>query len=777
MLPIQKKIQLILIALGLSLFTGVIITVLLLRLPDSLNLFKKVDLFFYNLFYSSNQSAQDFLLIVDVKDIPRSQSRSEIAALIPKLQSADVACLAFDIRFVDQIGDAADSALVSSIKAFSDRIILPIDFISDASISPIQRDLLNNLALPDSICENFILHYELEGVALPIDGLLSVIKYAGHINTIHGEYYHFPPVIHYDRYCYASLPAEVAGLYFTYAASTSPKPGETPTESMDSRDFWQEFEDISLDGDDQILINFVPEIEFRPNSYSWKEAKDHLEKNPDYFRGKIVMVVNSSVSEEPKVPTPVGEYSPWAIHASVIIQLIMGNHIEASIIFYPAIFSTLLILIGLFWFLFIIPYVNKKWHKTRVLFLGGNLIFLFVIFVLINKAVIWIGTSIPLLMFNISLLVVRKLFYDIIESLEYVDFTVAVLEGQGQNYPIQLVKSPAGEEEEDVFFESFLEDKTFQMALQRLAEFDLNRNELKWLGSKLYDAVFQSGIAGALTRSLDLVYNTKQNLRINLRLDAPELANLPWELMHSESIQPGFLVLNNRISLNRYIPLAQPLESSPFRVPLRVLVVISNPSDLAHLDVETEKKIIRKSLNPLILGGDVRLRICEHTTLDKFSEELNKEPDIIHFIGHGYFDTDEQEAFLDFEYKDGTAHPVDSETIGNLLHDSSAKMVILNNCEGAASTMDNAFTGVAQNLIKCGIPVVVAMQLDMPDDAALLFSQAFYSTFITSHSVDMAVTEARRIIMTQCGLNKPDWANPVLFLRADGSKTFEFGRG
>ena len=69
--------------------------------------------------------------------------------------------------------------------------------------------------------------------------------------------------------------------------------------------------------------------------------------------------------------------------------------------------------------------------------------------------------------------------------------------------------------------------------------------------------------------------------------------------------------------------------------------------------------------------------------------------------------------------------------------------MVLNTCHGARRSAADAFTGVAQDLLRKGIPAVVAMQFGITDPAAVLFARSFYRLLAEYAPVDRAVSEAR----------------------------------
>src|SRR5690606_9678426 len=112
------------------------------------------------------------------------------------------------------------------------------------------------------------------------------------------------------------------------------------------------------------------------------------------------------------------------------------------------------------------------------------------------------------------------------------------------------------------------------------------REAARVFGGRLFDAVFADEIGTCLRRSIDEAERSGQGLRIRLRLaDAPSLTGIPWEYLYSTS-NDRFLVLSSWTPLVRYLDLPRgvtPLKASP---PLRILVMISSPTDYPALDTD-----------------------------------------------------------------------------------------------------------------------------------------------------------------------------------------------
>jgi len=63
-------------------------------------------------------------------------------------------------------------------------------------------------------------------------------------------------------------------------------------------------------------------------------------------------------------------------------------------------------------------------------------------------------------------------------------------------------------------------------------------------------------------------------------------------------------------------------------------------------------------------------------------------------------------------------------------------------------------------LVQQGIPAVIAMQFEISDRAAIIFSQEFYTALADSFPVDAALTEARLAIFSKG--NETEWGTPVI---------------
>lgn len=732
------------------------------------------------------------LIIIDVEDLNQSLTRGDYARLIDNVAQAGAKAIGVDLLF-DRPKDESDALLVQTVNQHAEKLVLAYRFVHNL-ISPNEAALHQyNLAdiLP-AVPSFWRGMPQRTGVELPFDPLLTPASRFGMGHATYNVDYdnvirRFPAVTAFGNGFYPCLALEIARRYLdaTYALEAADsmlvlqKNGAEPLP-------------IPFDADGDLLINFIPATEFSAK-YTLATLPDPLGTN---FQNAVVLIVNSL--GENTVATPfLDPYPAWALHASFFSQILERSFIRDDI-GDTMIWSEAFVLLAILGLVGVEYRRDPTKRKTWVMLLVLNALFLAFAFIkLCFDAHLFVVA--PALVMTLSYVIAKKRLRHLIRPPVYEPFGLAVLERQGQNYPLQVFESPFGAEEANATFEYFLDDETLKETLQRLKDLSANRDDLIWMGNKLFKAIFPGAIDSVLTRSLDAVTSKGTKLRLKLRIDPPELHGLPWELIRSDRLRRGFLAVNKSLplSLTRYLALEQPITKPRFRSPLRILVLIAKPADLQPLPgALTEKKYIKKSLFWLRLVRDVKLTIRENVTRDILANELERDPpDILHYIGHSGFDPARNKAFLALETAPdqgiGSARhlvpppepapPVGSryeefeaEELGNLmLSDSPVKLVILNSCEGAAAAQTDAFVGIAQNLVSVGVPAVVAMQYPIFDQSALLFSKFFYSSFLKNYSIDEAVAGARKYISSRIGLSKQDWATPVLFMRTYNENIFK----
>jgi CHAT domain-containing protein len=206
--------------------------------------------------------------------------------------------------------------------------------------------------------------------------------------------------------------------------------------------------------------------------------------------------------------------------------------------------------------------------------------------------------------------------------------------------------------------------------------------------------------------------------------------------------------------------------------PLRVLVVISDPKDYPMLNVAKERNKIQQALTPLEERRRIKLELIEHATLRKITNSIAKHNfHIIHFIGHGDFNKKRNEGVIIIEDDEGNGLQVSSQRIAAIIESShSSRLIVLNACEGGITSPDNIFSGVAQSVVKKGVPAVLAMQYAITDESAIVFSETFYNALSHGSPVDTSLSSARLAIYNQP--NEIEFGTAALYMRAQSGRLF-----
>ncbi len=363
-------------------------------------------------------------------------------------------------------------------------------------------------------------------------------------------------------------------------------------------------------------------------------------------------------------------------------------------------------------------------------------------------------------------------------TMTYDDFDLQI-EPAGEKFRVRLLNAPTGQATTEFvlpFTEIELANFLSRIGQVRRTMRRVDAPELqaaKEFGGKLFGAIFSGEMIAQLRGSMEQASDKDHGLRIRLRLtDVPSLADLPWEFLYDAN-QNHFLTTSTETPVVRFLDLPQRIAPLRVALPLRVLVMIASPRNLKRLDTEGEWARLQESLGDLLSAGQLVIERLPAATLDALRLRARGAPfHVFHFIGHGGFDEAAQDGVLQFEDESGMSYPVRGEMLGMQLHDHrSLRLAVLNACEGARSSRQDPFSGVAQSLLQQRVPAVIAMQFEISDAAAKVFALEFYRAVAEGNPVDAAVCESRKALFKE--EFGQEWATPVLYMRSQEGQLFE----
>ena len=178
-------------------------------------------------------------------------------------------------------------------------------------------------------------------------------------------------------------------------------------------------------------------------------------------------------------------------------------------------------------------------------------------------------------------------------DMKYFDFDVAI-EPAGDGFTARVFNSPVGQAAATFgtpFSTLEIENFLLRVGRSRHAVRRIESPEMasaKQFGGRLFDQVFAGEVRGCLRSSLDEASRQGAGLRVRLHLTkVPALADLPWEFLYNASMN-RFLSLSVDTPLVRYLELPERIRPLIVQPPLRVLLMISSPTDYPQLDVKRE---------------------------------------------------------------------------------------------------------------------------------------------------------------------------------------------
>jgi CHAT domain len=318
---------------------------------------------------------------------------------------------------------------------------------------------------------------------------------------------------------------------------------------------------------------------------------------------------------------------------------------------------------------------------------------------------------------------------------------------------------------------------------------------LRALGKAVLDSLMPQNTQTGLGVCLDDLRQSGRGLRIVVSIlggarrpgGGVGCHEVPVEALFSNNFD--FLATNVKTPVSRGITFAPDRRAVRVAPPLRILVVVSEPTDMPPVHAAAEWQSLTTALNMLVTAGAVEMQQCKPPTLTQLGTLLQQQVfHIVHFIGHGDFEISgadpNPQPHLYFEddtlarYRRG----VDAEQFYTAIRNGNVPLVVMTACATAATAPNGpeypglAFEGIAQALVErhSGPLAAVGMQFDFETDAAATFSRALYEALLNrAVTIDQAVASARSALVTRFSAAHRAWVNPTLYWRCINGQIFE----
>jgi tetratricopeptide (TPR) repeat protein len=281
---------------------------------------------------------------------------------------------------------------------------------------------------------------------------------------------------------------------------------------------------------------------------------------------------------------------------------------------------------------------------------------------------------------------------------------------------------------------------------------------LPQIGKRLYKAVFGTVEANSVLQAWRLQSGASR--QISVISGIPAVLSLPWELLHDEQ---GFLVLRTRqpVSLIRHLPQRElGAFSTAFEPPLRILLVTARPEDTGFIDPRSTARQLFDEMQEQMESGAVVIEVLRPPTLQALRQRLKDSTHpvhLLHFDGHGTFGetdihqdgrykNDGEQGRLAFENTENKLALVGASVLAQVLQDSGVRLAILDACQSAMGSADDAFSSVAARLIQGGVDAVIAMSASVLVASSTQYTGAFYRELARGISVPVAQERARQAL-------------------------------
>ena len=298
-------------------------------------------------------------------------------------------------------------------------------------------------------------------------------------------------------------------------------------------------------------------------------------------------------------------------------------------------------------------------------------------------------------------------------------------------------------------------------------------------GEQLFELVFRSS-EKAREFFQAATYEGLHQCELVITSDSPEVLNLPWELLYSQSdrqfLAPSLAGMSR--SLSEYAVRAEMSDLPQDK--LNILLVIARPYGEKDIALRTIARPLLEALSNI--RQKVNLKVLRPPSFEQFERELNAHRGfyhIVHFDGHGDFDPDSVgfqhtlgaggQGLLVFEKNDGSPDIVTAAQIAQNLADCRVPIFVLNACKSAQEG-EEKFSSVATRLVSLGAKGVVAMAYSVYAQAAKHFMGRLYGELAAGATLDSAVAAGRKDVLNKPQRPSPkgdkplqDWLVPVLY--------------
>lgn len=312
------------------------------------------------------------------------------------------------------------------------------------------------------------------------------------------------------------------------------------------------------------------------------------------------------------------------------------------------------------------------------------------------------------------------------------------------------------------------------------------------LGQHLYGSLFQGRLRDSWVTAQGIAQHRGEALRLRLGLKGAHLPCLPWEVLNG-GMNDGYHVSSQRLAtgvnvlFSRYLADAGMGGRLPLTMPpkprqtLNILMAIAAPTDQQQLKLQQEAHHLQDELrlkaNVLqsAMGDrlpDIRVTILEQPGREELAQVLEQgQYHIFHYAGHSDLGRAGGQIYL-VNRKTGLSETLSGNDLAGLLQNNEIQLAVFNSCRGAHTATSASQEGteggtLTEALVNHGIPAVLAMTEQIPDDVAISLTRLFYKNLKQDYPVDLSLSRARQGLLLAYTSEQLYWALPTLYMHPE----------
>jgi peptidoglycan-N-acetylglucosamine deacetylase len=254
------------------------------------------------------------------------------------------------------------------------------------------------------------------------------------------------------------------------------------------------------------------------------------------------------------------------------------------------------------------------------------------------------------------------------------------------------------------------------------------------LGRGLGRALFAPPLRDMLLRSRRGSVKEGARLQIQLQIDAPELAALPWEWLTVGEARPWSPALRADYPLVRVGRRAPAPPPARLAGPLRVLAIAGENQGL-------ELEALHAALRPALRSGRIELRLLRDPAPRSLGMALADDaPHILHCAAPIGFSADRVPQLM-------IGRGIMALDLGALAADlPELRLLTLAGAQGDAGTLTAAPASLAAQLLSADLPAAIVCGEPLPASFAAHLAAACYQRLAEGAPVDLAATAGRRAL-------------------------------